>query len=49
MPNELMDRLRPVWEAADKAFRTDPAYATEMAKDGRPAEAQVDVPVLVGV
>lgn len=48
MPTELMDRLRPIWRAADQAFRTDPSYATEMVKDGRP-DSEVDRAKLVSV
>lgn len=29
-----MDRLRPLWDDAVKAFRTDPSYVIEMARAG---------------
>ncbi len=48
MKRDLVERLRVVWEAADAAFRTDPSYATEMVKDGRP-DPEVDRTKLVSV
>ena len=35
VPETLLQQLRPLWEAALKAFLTDPAYAIEMAQAGR--------------
>ena len=45
----VLARMRLLWEAADAAFRVDPAYAIEMANDGRLSAPQVVAQEKVGV
>lgn len=35
MPESLIERLRPLWEAMVLAVRSDPSYVIEMAEDGK--------------
>lgn len=45
--DSVLEHLRPLWEAADKAFRDDAAYAIEVAQAGASLKSRQDRSVAV--
>lgn len=39
---QTIERLRPIWEAADQAFRSDSSYVIEVAQASSALKARID-------
>ena len=49
MSESVLQKMARLWAEADRAFRTDPAYAVEMAQAGSVQQARREARTVVSV